>query len=250
MYILDLFPNVLRSFKKNENNIGNEEKSMGVRGRPVSAEGIPIPGFEPAISFIQNGWSVEIWELYNLLDLGPYQTGTVQLEFHAPNLPTGTMWVEFSTWSSGASQQISTAIIEVNIVRERSATIEFMDEDCAMKDAGDLCTSEFRIQNTGNYLDDFEIEWELPESLEMQMSQTLFSLEPGVSTDVGIIYIVEHGLLAGFELQPTLRLMTEDGIQMGSISTTIGVAPRFDWGVQSEHISMDGTDNITLMYTL
>ena len=231
-------------------NIGNEEKSMGVRVRPVSAEGIPIPGFEPAISFIQNGWSVEIWELYNLLDLGPYQTGTVQLEFHAPNLPTGTMWVEFSTWSSGASQQISTTIIEVNIVRERSATIEFMDEDCAMMDAGDLCTSEFRIQNTGNYLDDFEIEWELPESLEMQMSQTLFSLEPGVSTDVGIIYIVENGLLAGFELTPTIRLMTEDGIQMGSISTTIEVAPRFDWGVQSEHISMDGTDNITLMYTL
>ena len=72
------------------------------------------------------------------------------------------MWVEFSTWSTGESQQISTAMVEVSIVRERSATIEFMDDDCAMMDAGNLCTSEFRIQNTGNYLDDYEIEWGLP----------------------------------------------------------------------------------------
>ena len=231
-------------------NLGNEEQSMGVRVQPVSAEGVPIPGFEPATSFIQNGWSVEIWELYEVLDLGPYQTGTVQLEFHAPNLPTGTMWVEFSTWSSGASQQISTAMIEVSILRERSATIEFMDEDCALMDAGDLCTSEFRIQNTGNYLDDYEIEWVLPESLELQLSQSVFSLQPGVYTDVGIIYVVESGLPAGFELTPTIRLMTSDGIEMGTISTTIEVATIIDWEIYSEYISMDETDNITLTYTL
>jgi polyhydroxybutyrate depolymerase len=231
-------------------NLGNEEQSMGVRVQPVSAEGVPIPGFEPATSFIQNGWSVEIWELYEVLDLGPYQTGTVQLEFHAPNLPTGTMWVEFSTWSSGASHQISTAMIEVSILRERSATIEFMDEDCALMDAGDLCTSEFRIQNTGNYLDDYEIEWELPESLELQLSQSVFSLQPGVYTDVGIIYVVESGLPAGFELTPTIRLITSDGIEMGTISTTIEVATIIDWEIYSEYISMDEMDNITLTYTL
>ncbi|MDE0708540.1 MAG: hypothetical protein OSB33_06280, partial [Candidatus Poseidoniales archaeon] len=231
-------------------NLGNEERDMGVRIRPVSAEGVPIPGYEPAISFTLNGWTLEIWELYNVLDLGPFQTGTVQLEFHAPYLPTSTMWVEFSTWSSGASQQISTTMIEVSILRERSATIEFMDEDCALMDAGDLCTSEFRIQNTGNYLDDYEIEWELPESLEMQVAQTVFNLQPGESTYVGVIYIVENGLLAGFELTPTIRLMTSDGIETGSISTTIEVAVLCDWRIHSEHISMDDTDNITLTYTL
>jgi|GEM_PF-685070 len=231
-------------------NIGNEEKSMGVRVRPVSAEGVPIPGYEPAISFVLNGWSVEIWELYNLLDVGPYQTGTVQLEFNAPNIPTGTMWVEFSTWSSGASQQISTTMVEVSILRERSATIHFLDNDCALMDAGDLCTSEFRIQNTGNYLDDYEIEWELPDSLELQVARTVFNLEPGMSTDVGIIYIVENGLPAGFELSPTLRLMTGDGIEMSTASTTIEVATLINWEIQSEYITMDDMDNITLTYTL
>ena len=231
-------------------NLGNEERDMGVRVRPVSAEGVPIPGFEPATSFIQNGWAVEIWDLYDVLDLGLFHTGTVQLEFHAPNLPTGTMWVEFSTWSSGASQQISTTMVEVSILRERGATIEFMDDDCALMDAGDLCTSEFRIQNTGNYLDDYEIEWELPESLELQLSQSVFTLQPGVYTDVGIIYVVGSGLPAGFELTPTIRLMTSDGIEMGSISTTIKVAVLCDWEIHSENISMDDTDNITLTYTL
>jgi hypothetical protein len=160
------------------------------------------------------------------------------------------MWVEFSTWSSGASQQISTAMVEVSILRERSATIEFMDEDCALMDAGDLCTSEFRIQNTGNYQDDYEIEWELPESLDMQFAQSVFNLQPGVSTDVGIIYIVEDGLPAGFELSPTIRLMTVDGLEMDSISTTIEVATLIDWEIHSEHITMDAWDNITLTYTL
>jgi polyhydroxybutyrate depolymerase len=230
-------------------NMGNEQKSMGVRVQPVSAEGVPITGFEPSITFVQNGWSVEIWELYEVLDLGPYETGTVQLEFHAPNLPAGTMWVEFSTWSTGASQQISTVMIEVNIVRERSATIEFMDDDCSLMYAGDLCTSEFRIQNTGNYADDYEIEMELPESVELQMERDVFNLEPGGFTDVGIIYVVEDGLPAGFELSPTLRLMTSDGIEMGAITSTIEIAILCEWEIESSSITMDDMDNVTLTYT-
>ena len=230
-------------------NLGNEQKSMGVRVQPVSAEGVPITGFEPSITFVQNGWSVEIWELYEVLDLGPYETGTVQLEFHAPNLPAGTMWVEFSTWSTGASQQISTVMIEVNIVRERSATIEFMDDDCSLMYAGDLCTSEFRIQNTGNYADDYEIEMELPESVELQMERDVFNLEPGGFTDVGIIYVVEDGLPAGFELSPTLRLMTSDGIEMGAITSTIEIAILCEWEIESSSITMDDMDNVTLTYT-
>jgi len=230
-------------------NLGNEEKSMGVRVQPVSAEGVPITGFEPSTSFVQNGWSVEIWELYEVLDLGPYETGTVQLEFHAPNLPAGTMWVEFSTWSSGASQQISTAMIEVNIVRERSATIEFIDDDCASMDAGNLCTSELRIQNTGNFADDYEIELEFSESLEMQLERDVFNLEPGAFTDIDIIYVVEDGLPAGFELFPTLRLMTSDGIEMGSATSTIEITALYDWEIQSSSITMDDMDNVTLSYT-
>ena len=231
-------------------NLGNEERDMGVRIRPVTPEGVPIPGFEPATSFIQNGWSVEIWELYNVLDLGPFQTGTVQLEFHAPNLPNGTMWIEFSTWSSGANQQISTAMVEVSILRERSATIEFMNNNCALMDAGDLCTSEFRIKNTGNYQDDYEIEWESPESLELQMARTVFDLQPGESTDVGIIYVVESGLPAGFQMIPTIRMKTVDGIEVGTISTTIEVAVNIDWEISAEYISKDDNENITLTYTL
>ncbi|MEE2747556.1 MAG: hypothetical protein VX473_03705 [Candidatus Thermoplasmatota archaeon] len=231
-------------------NLGNEERDMAVRIRPVSAEGVPIPGHEPATSFIQNGWSVEIWELYNVLDVGPHQTGTVQLEFHAPNIPTGTMWIEFSTWSSGANQQISTAMVEVSILRERSATIEFIDEDCALMDAGDLCTSEFRIQNTGNYQDDYEIEWESPQSIELQMSRTVFNLQPGESTDVDVIYVVESGLPAGFQMVPTIRMKTVDGIEVGTISTTIEVAVKIDWEISAEYILKDDEENITLTYTL
>ena len=85
-----------------------------------------------------------------------------------------------------------------------------------------------------NYLDDYEIEWELPGSLELQLSQSVFALQPGVYTDIGIIYVVEDGLPAGFELTPTIRLMTSDGIEMGSISTTIEVAVLCDWEMHSE----------------
>jgi hypothetical protein len=51
-------------------------------------------------------------------------------------------------------------------------------------------------------------------------------------------------------LTPTIRLITSDGIEMGSISTTIEVATIIDWEIYSEYISMDETDNITLTYTL
>jgi len=231
-------------------NLGNEDKSLAVRIRPVSQEGAYITGQNPDLSFMQNGWAVGIFELYNVLDLAPYETGTVQIEFDAPPNPEGTMWVEFSTWSSGANQQISTTQFEVSILRERSASIVFLDDDCALMDSGDLCTSQFRIQNTGNYQDEYEIEWDAPDSLELQVAQTVFNLQPGVSTDVGVIYVVESGLPAGFELKPTIRMVTADGIQVGEIGTTIEVAVNIDWEISAEYVSMDDQDNITLAYTL
>lgn len=231
-------------------NLGNEDKSLAVRIRPVSEDGVHIPGQEPGLSFMQNGWAVGIFELYNVLDLAPYEFGTVQLEFDAPPNPEGTMWIEFSTWSSGASQQISTTLVEVSILRERSASIVFLDDDCAMMDAGDLCTSEFRIQNTGNYQDDYEIEWDTPESLELQVAQTVFNLQPGVSTDVGVTYVVESGLPAGFEISPTIRMMTADGIEVGSIGTTIEVDVDIDWEISAEYVSVNDENNVTLAYTL
>jgi len=231
-------------------NLGNEDKSLAVRIRPVSEDGVYITGQEPDLSFMQNGWAVGIFELYNVLDLAPYESGTVQIEFDAPPNPEGTMWVEFSTWSSGASQQISTTQFEVSILRERSASIVYLDDDCELMDAGDLCTSEFRIQNTGNYQDDYEIEWDTPESLELQVAQTVFNLQPGVSTDVGVIYVVESGLPAGFEITPIIRMVTADGIEVGSIEKTIEVAVKIDWEISAEYVSMDDQDNITLAYTL
>ncbi|MBJ84229.1 MAG: hypothetical protein CMB52_01755 [Euryarchaeota archaeon] len=231
-------------------NLGNEDESLAVRIRPLNELGGSIPGQEPALSFTQSGWSVGIFELYNVVDLQPYEMGTVQVEFDAPNNPTGTMWVEFSTWSASNNQMISTTQMEVSIVRERSATIELLDNKCDLVHSGDLCTSEFRIQNTGNFQDDYEIVWESSPALEVQVAQTVFNLEPGVSTDVGVIYVVESGLPAGDELTATLRMMTSDNLEMDSTSTTIEVAVDIDWEINAEYVSMDDEENVTLAYTL
>ena len=231
-------------------NLGNEEESLAVRVRPVSEEGATIPGQEPAISFTQNGWSVGIFELYNVLNLQPYEMGTVQVEFDAPPNPSGTMWVEFSTWSTKNNQMVSTTRLEVNILRERSATIELLNDDCDLVQSGDLCTSEFRIQNTGNYQDSYEITWDSSPNLVVQSAQTVFNLLPGVSTDVGVTYTVDPGLPAGQMLDATLRMMTSDGIEMDSDSTTIEVDVDIAWEINAQYVSMDDLDNVTVAYTL
>ena len=160
------------------------------------------------------------------------------------------MWVEFSTWSTKNNQMVSTTRLEVNILHERSATIELLNDDCDLVHSGDLCTSEFRIQNTGNYQDSYEITWDSSLNLEVQSAQTVFNLLPGVSTDVGVTYTVDSGLPAGQMLDATLRMMTSDGIEMDSDSTTIEVDVDIAWEINAQYVSMDDLDNVTVAYTL
>ena len=231
-------------------NLGNEERSLAVRIRPVSQEGATIPGQERSLSFTQNGWSVGIFELYNTVDLQPYSEGTVQVEFDAPYNPSGTIWVEFSTWSSGASQQISTVQFEVNIIRERQASIQQLDSNCENMDAGSLCTSNIKVTNDGNYLDTFEIETQSSESLTVQLQQTLIELRPYESATIGVTYVVEPNLEAGTLMTADLKLVTEDGSQMGAVQKIIEVNAKYDWEIDADFVSTDDESNVTVAYTL
>jgi len=231
-------------------NLGNEERSLAVRIRPVSQEGATIPGQERSLSFSQNGWSVGIFELYNTVDLQPYSEGTVQVEFDAPNNPSGTIWVEFSTWSSGASQQISTIQFEVHILRERQASIQQLDSNCENMDAGSLCNSNIKVTNDGNYLDTFEIETQSSESLTVQMQQTLIELRPYESATIGVTYVAEPGLEAGTLMTANLNLVTVDGVQMDSTPKSIEVNINCDWEIDAEFVSTDDEGNVTIAYTL
>ena len=231
-------------------NLGNAERSLSVRIRPVTETGEPIANQSPSILFIEGGWGVGIFELYNVLELGPYDSGTVQLEFDSPNLPSGTMWVEFSTWSTGASQDVAKSLLEVNIVRERSATME-LNSDCDVIAPGTSCEGILTVRNTGNFQENFELEAHVGGVGAVgSIEESTFSLARGQSTQRTITFTMAAELLAGQPYSPNVILFTDDGLNMASLSTDIEVGPRIAWEIHSETVNNAQHDNVTITYTL
>jgi len=231
-------------------NLGNAERSLSVRIRPVTETGEPIANQSPSILFIEGGWGVGIFELYNVLELGPYDSGTVQLEFDSPNLPSGTMWVEFSTWSTGAPQDVAMALLEVNIVRERSATME-LNSDCDVIAPGTSCDAVLTMQNTGNYRETLQLQANVVGIGAVAATDfASFTLQPGQSTQRVITFTVAAELMAEQSFNPYVVLVSDDGFDMASQSTVIEVGPRIAWEIHSETVNNAQHDNITITYTL
>jgi len=233
-------------------NLGNEAKTLAVRIRPLNFQQQPISGQDWAISFQESGWSVGIFELYNVNGLGPYSTGTVQLEFDAPLAPSGTRWVEFSTWSVGAPSQISTTILEVSIQRTRELTMD-VEHDCDMLNPGGGCSGTVTVQNLGNFEDTFEIirgiqEW--TEWLDLQFDSTQFSIAKGETVTTSFNVQIANGLLAGDIGTALIVLESSGGFQTITESISVEVDAICDWIIVSKTESSDDLDNITIAYTL
>jgi len=230
-------------------NLGNEAASLAVRIRPVTEAGVPIPGQQAAISFQEGGWSVGIFELYNVNDLGAYSSGTVQLEFDAPDDPSGTMWVEFTTWSSRANQQVYSVILEVSILRERNAVLDLVS-GCDEILPGGHCDATIWIQNTGNYHDSYELSATETAGLTISLEESQFDLNPWDSSQITVVFELDEGLQAGVEFNPMFTLETADGIGMALALTEIEVDTMISWKIESNGESVDDLDNITVAYTL
>ncbi|MEE2812417.1 MAG: hypothetical protein VX627_05265, partial [Candidatus Thermoplasmatota archaeon] len=234
-------------------NLGNEDKTLAVRIQPVDAAGNPLPGHGPNISFQENGWSVGIFETYNVNGLGPYSTGTVQLEFDSPLAPAGSMWVEFTTWSTGASEQISKAIIEVSILRQRNLSMS-INHDCERLMPGEACSGEVTIQNLGNYADSFELTHELLSQdvqwITLNLDSTQFSIEKGGTVSTGFNLQIADGLLAGEVEGVEIVLQSSDGFHHVTQGFTVEVDVVCDWIITAESEHTDESNNITIAYTL
>jgi hypothetical protein len=230
-------------------NLGNEDKTLAVRIQPVDAAGNPLPGHSPNISFQENGWSVGIFEAYNVNGLGPYSTGTVQLEFDSPLAPAGSMWVEFTTWSTGASDQISKAIIEVSILRQRNLSMS-INHDCEQLMPGGACTGDVTIQNLGNYADSFELKSVFSGWISLQLESTQLSIEKGGTMSIGFNLQISDDLLAGEIGDVEIHLDSSDGVHHIIQGFTIEVDVVCDWIITAESEHTDKSDNITIAYTL
>jgi len=188
-------------------NLGNIEKSLEVRIRPVTENGEDISGHSPASFFEENGWSAGIFEPYRVTNLAPYESGTVQVEIDSPNLATGTMWVELSTWSRGDAQQISITRFQVGIVRTWGASMSVV-HDCDEMMPGATCTGYVTLQNSGNFESAFSLDMgTLTENIDCSLEETQFSIPKGQSVVTEFSIMLDDDLLADITESVELKLI-------------------------------------------
>ena len=230
-------------------NLGNDVASMAVRIQPVLEDGTTVEGQGPALSFQAAGWSVGIFELYNVNELSAFEEGTVLLEFDAPHAASGEMHVRFTTWSTGAHEDVQTTQLHVAIDRTRGGTLSW-DGSCTEMMPDSRCEGELTLTNDGNYPDTLEIDGIAGSGVAVELPQRSWHLEAYQTVAVTAAFTLEAGQAARTTHTLGFDLVSTGGQVHDALRFEMEVGTVIDWRIDAHAESVDDLDNVTLAFTL
>ncbi len=245
-----IYPNDKISIPVTIRNIGNIEKSIAARVVPIDAEGNPLAGYSPVMSYVYNDWGVGLVEIHNIGVLGPNQNGTVQLEIASPTLNNGSIRVGFQSWSAGSSSQVSQINFDVSIDWQRNGDIA-VTGDCDIITPEEDCELSLHITNIGNYQDSFELAFSSSNSwFSGSFSDSVFDLPKNDWTEVTLTLSVAQNTTAFLLTNGDITLSTSEGTVVDSAHTQVRVGAIIDWEITAVEETIDDLDNITIAFTL
>jgi hypothetical protein len=237
-------------------NLGNAPASIVARVVPLGVDGEPLPGIDPAISFLHDGWLVGIFNIHLLNGPGaqgmlPYTAVTVDLEVQPPSQSSGDIRIGVVVWS--AMNPYEPVMVEINatIVWERAG--EFVVDDDCRDDLlpNGFCNSAISVTNNGNFEDTFEIVVESTEWLRADLSRSLIVVPKGETVEAATLMLRVDGMVPAFSHgQAEISLRLSDGTVLATHEMDVRVGPLVDWDLNAVETSTDSRDNVSVAFTL
>ena len=233
-------------------NSGNIENRYDLELQIIDSNGNAVDGEDASDRIEYNGWTVAIFGGYEDELLIPTNKRTFEIGFQSPNQNSGEINVRLNIIPVGAILRS----IEVDLTSEinwnRDFETELISEDCNILPLQN-CNPKFRIQNNGNYQDQFQIEViEIPTFVTLENAQKSLEIPKNSYVDItDIIITANQGVEAFSNSQVVFRVeLVNLPNEFENIAIDVVIAPNIDWSIQDLTKENDALGRFNVAMTL
>ncbi len=233
-------------------NVGNFQTRIEVELTPMEANGEAINDGVPNDILGIDDWTIRIATEYNVSLVGVNESGVVDINFQAPYKVGGNIAVKVSIYSPAAPERVDSVVLNAEIIRQRSGTLDFADFECRSLDPGQSCTGAVIVSNGGNYGDEFILFPVYPDWVDISHQSSELTLSKGEQQNVSnIIITVQDGVQAFSEGEIIWKLRLKwNNTVIDTLKLNITVALKSNWVFEEVIDEIDASGNMTLSCTV
>ena len=235
-------------------NVGNIDTKFNIVLEAIDELGQPIANIEIADRLEYGGWTAALFGTKEDIEVQPNQGRTFEVGIQAPPDYSGHFNIRVQIFPIGDISKKLTVDVSADIVWHRDGSLELINEGCLLLLPGQNCQSQFKITNTGNALDNFEIKNNfLPSFLQLQEPTTIsYSVLPNqFITSDPITLIAKNDALAFENDNVSFQLLLSGSQQVVSqTSVSVVIGPYINWTLENLVEEIDANGRLSIAMTL
>ena len=234
-------------------NVGNVNNRISIALEAIDELGQPIANMEISDRLEFNGWTAALFGAKEGIEIQPNQGRTFEVGIQAPPDYTGHFDVRVHMYPLGDISKKYVVDVSADILWERDGSFELINEECLELLPGQQCQSQFRITNTGNAMDNFEIKIsDLPSFLQFEETSLSYNLLPNQITTSEIITVTANQDAMAFENDNIDFQLLLAGSQevLSQISNPVVIAPQINWTLETLVEEIDAKGRLSIAMTL
>ena len=198
----------------------------------------------------QNGWTIALFNAFEFQILSPNESRVIEIGFEAPNKNIDELSVELIVSPQAFPQRTNSISVSSIIEWERGGNLSISGDLCTSVELNTTCQRMVRIENTGNYYEEFSLHLVDKTGMEFDIATGNIGLSKGeLSSDIPLNltpFIDADGYLPA---SATLELHRGDGLVIDSINIETKTAPFVEW-VWEDTVSSVSNNKLEVAVTM
>ena len=191
---------------------------------------LSIGGSEDADRIEVNGWTVAIFNAFDLIPLSPNESRTLEIGFDSPNVPNSELDITLIAQPLNFPQRAESITLSSKIQLSRSASLSINDLACPMVDVNEVCQSMVTIQNSGNFFDQFKLSLVNESGMNFEITSDYTGLTKGeISNQIPLNISTLENAIGFQEGSVTLLLENLEGEILDQLVVSSTTAPYVNW---------------------
>ena len=177
-----------------------------------------------------NGWTVAIFNAFEMTPLSPNESRTIEIGFDSPNIAEGNFSVELIAQPLNFPQRAETIELTSSIKLTSGGEIIHNDLECLNVEITIVCQKQIQIKNNGNFFDQFKLSIVDESNMHFEISNEIIGLSrDDISQQIPLNLTVIDGIEGLTVGTATLQLSGLDGEVYDSLPITATTSPFVDW---------------------
>ena len=177
-----------------------------------------------------NGWTVAIFNAFDLIPLAPNESRIIEIGFDSPNVQSAELSVNLIAQPLNFPQRSESITLNSSIELVRSGNMQLEANSCSSVEVNIICQKMVTLENTGNFYDQFKLTLLDQSGMSFEITEDFIGLSRNQVSQQIPLNITTFENADGFQPgNATLQLTNAEGVILESKTITSSTAPFVNW---------------------